>query len=353
MRRARRFALVAIAVVLVGIVALALRTLDAIGLLTEIRPVACRNPSVIAGIAGPEDMQFDAQSGLVFISGTNRRAGSARQDGIYVWRPGQKDPPRRLAGTPATFHPLGISLFRDGDGSLSLMAINFPATGNPNVDIFDVTGAARGNPALRERESITSGLLVDPFAVVAVDKDRFYATNAHTTHSRFDRLLDNYLLLPRADVVYFDGSAFRTVANHLLYASGIERSADGTTIYVAERLGREINAYTRNPFSGDLTFATSLPIASGLDNIDAGSDRSLIVAGHPKLLALLGYATDSPKPSPSEIFEVALDAHSRPIRASLLYSNLEVSAASVGVRAGGRLLVGSALDRRILSCAVP
>lgn len=357
MRRTRRLALVSVAVLLVGATALVVRTLNATGLLTEVPSVRCRAPETIRGVTGPEDMQYDDADNAVFISSTDWRASRAKRpsalDGIYLYRPGRDAAAFRLSGTPADFHPHGISILRAKDGSLTLMAVNHTAHGSSVIDVFDVTGLQSATIALHEREAVAGDLLVSPNDVVAVDRDRFYASNDLTSKTALGKWLEAWLILPRANVVYFDGSSFRIVADGLEFANGINKSPDGSTIYVAETTGREIHAYTRNPLSGELTYVRSLPIASGLDNIDVEADGSLFVAGHPKLFEFLAYANDSSKPSPSQIFAVRVDARGVPVEAVLRYSGREIGAASVGIVAHGRMLIGSVFDPQILSCALP
>ncbi len=112
---------------------------------------------------------------------------------------------------------------------------------------------------------------------------------------------ENYLLLPRANVMYFDGSYFQPVAKNLIVANGIAVSRDGAHIYVAEMMGRTIFSYKRNPFSGALTEDGSLPVPTSPDNIDVADDGALWVAGHPRVLDVMAYQGNAAKPSPSQI----------------------------------------------------
>ncbi len=63
-------------IVLVGVIALTLRTLTAAGVFTEVTPAFDGTCKAIAGIAGPEDLQIDEKDRLVFVSATDRRAFS-------------------------------------------------------------------------------------------------------------------------------------------------------------------------------------------------------------------------------------------------------------------------------------
>ncbi len=354
MRLSRRIATVAAAVVLVGAVGLILRSLDAMGLFTESpAPVSCAGAQTIGTAADTQDMQYDAASNTVFIAAASRRPGvPPTRDGIYAYAPGQAGAPVKLKGTAADFHPRGISLFRDADGSLTLAAIDYPARGNPSIDVFDVTTPA-GGIRLHERERVSGDLLVSPSAVAAVGKDAFYVANAHTSRSDFALALEHYLVLPWADVVYFDGTSFHVAAKGLTSASGITRSSDGSRLYVAESMGRHIQTYTRNSLSGDLTPEATLQINSRLANIGMAPKGGLLVAGHSSLFKLSRYLGNPLKPSPSEVFRVATDAHGNPVSATLVYAGNTIAAASVAIATRDRLLIGSAFGTKILSCALP
>jgi len=356
MRRARRLAIVFSAVLLVGAVALVLRALDAMGVFTDVAPVACKDSSLLHGADGAADMQYDAPGNALFISATDARvrpAHPSRRDGLYLYRPGDTAAPFKLPGTSADFHPLGISLFRATDGSLTLMAINRPAIGNPAVDIFDVSDAATAKIALHERESIAGDLLVSPGGIVAVDKARFYAINEHASRTGVWQTLERTLMLARANIVYFDGADFRVAADGLRSPGGIAMSADGEHVYVAETTGREIRTFARNIFSGDLSPVSALPIASGLAQVSLSANGELFVAGRPKLIDVFVYGGDPAKPAASQIYDVKVDARGIPLSEKVIYSGTEIGAADVGVPVRDRLMIGSGLDSKILSCALP
>ncbi|HEY5047552.1 MAG TPA: hypothetical protein VII49_05990 [Rhizomicrobium sp.] len=355
MRRRSRIAIVFFAVLLVGAVAIALRALDAMGVFTDVAPVACLQPEPIPGIAGVQDLRYDAPSNALFIAATDLRPWPAHPspaDGLYVSRPGALAPAVRLSGTAADFHPFGIALFRGTDGSLTLMAINRPAHGKPVVDIFAVSDPAIAKIALHESEAVAGDLLVSPAGIAAVDKGRFYATNGHTGKTGLWAALENALLLPRADIVYFDGSDFRIAAGDLRFAAGIGESADGTHLYVAETTGRDIRTYARNIFSGDLELAGRLPVPSGVGNLDASEAGALFVAGRAKLPDLFGDRANPTASSPSEVFRVALDAQGIPRSAKLVWSATDTGAVTAGVPLRNRLLIASGYHSKILSCAL-
>lgn len=349
----KRIAVVAGAVVVVGAVGLVARTMMMAGVFDAVKPVAlaCK---ALPGVTGAEDIAIDRKSGLLFASASDRRATGSKADGIYTLSLARPEGGfAKLAGTPSVFHPHGISLFRAADGSLTLMAVNHLAPDHHAVDIFEVT-VADGIAKLNEIGDIQSDKLIHPNDVAAVGKAQFYVTNDHGSVTPTGMQVENYLLLPRANVLYFDGAVFKEAASGLVFANGIAVSNDGRHVYVAESTARRVKTFARDPFSATLAQESSLDMPSGPDNIDVAPDGTLWVAGHPKMFDLLAYADDPSKPSPTEIFRLATK-DGIPQSAAPVYANAgpEIGAGSVGAVADGTLFIGSIFDPKILQCRLP
>ncbi|HEY0300758.1 MAG TPA: hypothetical protein VGC36_05475, partial [Rhizomicrobium sp.] len=285
MRPGVRAAVTAGSIVLVASLALAFRSLTAFGVFTEIVPGFAGTCTAVPTANGPGDLAIDAPSGLVFVAVRDRRAQAAghpaKADGLYVFALKDAAPhPRKLAGTPSDFHPEGISLYRAPGGALTLMAVNHRGDGAYSIDIFDVT-ATDGAASLRETGSIQGGQLVSPNAVAAVDGTRFYVTNDHTSATHFGRRLDDVFVLPRANVLYFDGNMFRVVAERLAFPSGAAVSADGRHLYVAEAYNRRITTFTRNPFTGELTSVGEVAVPANVDKLRFDAGGALWAGAHP------------------------------------------------------------------------
>ena len=245
----KRIAITTVAILFAGAAALAARTLIMGGMFADVTPGFSGTCKTLKGIVGAEDIAVDRQSGLVFLSATDRRANPpSKTDGIYTLSLAHPESGVvRLAGAPADFHPHGISLFRAADGSLTLMAVNHISTGRSAIDIFDVT-IDSGTAKLSETGDIESDKLISPNDVAAVGKQQFYVTNDHGSHTPLGMTLENYLMLPRADVLYFDGMVFREVASNLVFANGIALSPDGNHLYVAETTARRLQTFARDTF---------------------------------------------------------------------------------------------------------
>jgi arylesterase/paraoxonase len=359
----------------IGVVA---RTLDIYGAFTSVpsHPLAGQC-TAITGIQGPEDIAIDFPSKLAFISAFDRRAAAAHkwssQDGIYatsltsaeVFTPAAKRGTlkvtftleknvasramTRLAGTPADFHPHGISLYRDANG-LVLMAINHHADGTSSVEAFDVK-IAGDTVSLSETGNIESRELVAPNAIVALDRARFFVTNDHGSTTATGKMLEDVLILPRANVLFFDGMVFRPAADHLAFPSGLAISPDGHRLYVTEANARRLDTFALNPESGQLEQQGTLDIATNLDNVRFDDHGTLWLGSHPKGLAMVAYSRDPKQPAPSEIFKIGMNA-GIPQSADLVYAGTDIGGSSVAAVMGDRMLTGGPLSDRVLDCKI-
>src|SRR5258706_13253798 len=253
MRPATRAAITAGLIVLAAAIGLAVRTLIAFGVFTPVTSSFAGRCDAISGISGAEDIAIDEKLGVAFISAFDRRVAgkSAAQDGLYVLTLTGAPNLNKLAGTPSDFHPHGITLYRGASDELTLMAINHRRDGSSSVDSFAVLKES-GGLRLKEIGSIQGGALISPNAVAAVDRERFYVTNDHASRTEFGRVLDDLLVLPRADILYFDGTFFHVVATGLNFPSGIALSPDGRYLYVSEEFARRLDTYARQVLSGAL-----------------------------------------------------------------------------------------------------
>lgn len=353
----RRIAAMAGAMAGVLLLAALVRMLISHGVFTPVSPAMPDGARCVpvAGVTGPEDIVIDSTDGIAIISATDRRAFRAGRpspaDGLYAFaytQAGAK--PVKIAGTPVDFHPHGISLYRAPNGAMTLYAINHRKGDQHAVMTFALT-VKDGRVSLTETGFIGSDLLISPNAIAAVDESRFYLVNDHGTKSATGRWLDDNLVLPRADVLYFDGTKFTRVARGLNFPSGIVVSADGQFVYVSESYPRKLLSFNRDPFFGRLQPAGEQTIASNLDNLRLGSDGGLWIGSHPKAYALAGYRTDASKPAPSAIYRVGLKGgEMQPAERVLTDDGGLISASSVAAFAGGHLLVGAAYDTKILNC---
>ncbi len=355
--RVRRGGLVA-ALFAIVIVGAAWRFVETAGLLrdlTPVRPGPCR---AIAGFDGPEDIVVDRARSLAYVTSADRRGVTRKgtpPNGAIMLLPLADGPaavPLRLEPLPPeSFFPHGLDLWIGPDGERRLFVVDHGRDGaSHSVEIFRITEEGR---RLVHLETIRSSAFIDPNDIVAVGPRRFYLTNLHGARSALARTLEGYLMLPLADVVYYDGTRARPVARGLRMANGITRDAAGAHIFVAEITGRAVTAYRRLPGGGALGKLWRRPVPMGVDNLSMDADGVLWAAGHPDLLAISARLAGGDAPSPSEVIRIDGAGGDAPGWKTVFLDRGEaLSAASVAVHVDDRLLIGAVFGPQILDCAL-
>jgi len=319
--------------------------------------VAC---TAVTGVVGAEDIVVDLGRNRAFVSVDDRRAALAGQPvrgriAMIDLSAPDLAPVDVTPAQPETFHPHGISLWTDpASGERSLFVVNhiqggLNEIGISRVEIFGIEADGRLVP----RGGVIGAEMNSPNDVLAVGPNQFYASNDHGSTTGLGIMLENYLQLPRANVVYYDGKGFTRVADGIRFANGLGLSPDGRQLYVAETTGFAIRTYDRNPDSGRLTYRSSTPVDNGVDNIDMAPDGSLWVAGHPRLLDFVAHAGDAGKLAPSEVVRLTPAAGGLTVETIMTDTGERLSASSVAAYAGpGRFLLGAVFDAKLLDCRV-
>jgi arylesterase/paraoxonase len=304
-------------------------------------------------ISGPEDIVVDTLGKLAFVSVDDRRAGLAApgstRGGILVFDPLSKTPSLRDVTPPSLgdFHPHGISLWRSPDGRLLLFAVSHrQRDGSQAVERFEW----RHDSLLHLESIVDPARMTSPNDVAAVGERSFYVTNDHYYPLPGPaRTLEDYLQRAISYVNYYDGEKFRTVAEGIAYANGINLSPDGRTVYVAATTGRKLLSYARNPADGSLQLNRETSLETGVDNIDVDARGDLWIGCHPQLLRFVAHAKDSAEKSPSQILRL------RPVAGGgfettevFLNDGRQYSGSTVAVPLGGLLLAGSVFEPALL-----
>ncbi len=345
----RKALLVVVLVFVLGAAWLAYRIVTRSGMLFEVRPHFAGSCRVVGGVVGAEDVTIDPDKGLAYLSADDRRAtlaGRPQRGGIYSLdlRTAGAQPVLVTPNEPKEFHPHGISLWRGAGGERRLFAINHLSQHSHRVEVFAVEGAE-----LQHLESIHYPELTSPNDLVAVGPREFYATNdRYYVEPGWQQTLEAYLQLPWSNVSHFAAGRSRVAASGLSFANGINVSADGKTIFVAECLGRAIHVYERNPSNAELTLQRTIPLQSCPDNIEVDSDGRLWVAAHPKLFDLVAHSADPEKLAPSQVLHI--DPHSGSVEELLLDDGKLISAASTAAVLGQTIVVGAIFDAKVLVC---
>jgi len=325
----------------------------------SLHPGTCRP---LAGMPGSEDITVHPAGTHAFVSSDNRRAlieGNPVPGAIFrldLDDPGAA-PVNLTPDAGVDFRPHGLSLHVGSDGRETLFVVNHPGeslfadlpvgTGPPHsIEVFDVLGRT-----LRHRQTLVDPLLVSPNDIAAIDHRRFYVTNDHGAAPGLLRRLEDYLRLPWASVLHFDGQHFRQVAQSLSFANGINLSPDGSEVYVAEVTRSRIRIYQRDPASGELVYRRLLAMPFGPDNIEVDPDSGdLWVAGHVKLLSFVRHAADARVAAPSQAARVRVSGDHVEVQTRFIDDGSALSGASVAARHPAGLLIGSVFEPHLLDC---
>jgi len=327
------------------------RWFDAAGAFTTLAPVSPGTCRVLASLPGPGDFEIDAAHKLLLVASSDRRHPAPR-DGIYAV-PLSGGAPFRLAGPPKDFHPTGISIARVANGDQTLFAVDRKSSGLQTVDSFSISydGAT---PKLVPQLAVAGGLLVSPNDLFALAPTQFYVANDHVSKTAFGRFAEFDLLWAHSDLLFFNGNYLKIAVQRIAGPDGVLVSPDGRFLYIAAAAERRLIAFSREPFIGDLTEIGSLSLPARPGSLSTDASGNLIVSANPSLLKTQAFEVDPGKPSPSAVFRVHLDKDGVPQRYDTLYANdgQEIGAASSAAVWNGHLIIGSALDNKILECPV-
>ena len=303
----------------------------------------------VSGVIGAEDITIHPRTSVAYLSAYDRRVPVERaaRGAIYAYDLNAPSP-QVINVTPDAdpdFRPHGISLYVAPDGASMLFVVNH-AGDRHTIEFYDV-----GEGHLTHRRTLSDPLLVHPNDLLAVTPTEVYVTNDHRYPSGIMHTFEDYFRLPLANVVMWDGKAFRQVAGGIRLANGINLSPDRNTVYVASTIGNSVRVYDRGAASGALTFRREIPIGSGTDNIEIDADGTLWIGAHPKLLTVVRYMSGSVPRAPSQVLHV-VPLPSGGYRVDEVYLDLgeQLSAASVAAVRGKRLLIGPIADSKFLDC---
>ncbi len=307
-------------------------------------------------LPGAEDMAVDRAARRVWVSSDDRRKHGGRGAIYLMPLDGFQSAPMRIdvtLGRPKDFHPHGISLWTGPDGTQTLFAVNHPGGAERSrVEIFDVDASG----LLKHRSSVPADAYPRLNDVAGAGRDAFYAT-VESVHKR-DSWLERAALLTREEsgsVVFWKAGKFRRVASGLNFANSIALTTGGDTVYVTGTFGKDLRIYHRNPDTNDLNLREVVYLGSAPDNIDVAEDGRIWIAAHPKLSQLLAHMTNAPVTAPSQVLLVERDPSGQggDVHQVYLSSGEDLSAASVAIADGDRIILGGILDDHALVCVAP
>jgi arylesterase/paraoxonase len=266
----------------------------------------------LGGIAGPEDVGIDYETGTAYISATNRGGSSeAGRDGIYrLDLAGAPDANAQLLYLPleglSDFHPHGIDVLRLDDGTLRIFVVNH-AGGAHSVELIDVR-----EDRLVHVQTIRDPLIMAPNDVAAIGPRSFYVTNDEAKEPRpdetiWDMLWDIYWGITPTTAVFWDGETAHVAADNLARANGIDTSTDGSEVYINEVLGKSTRIYAREQ-SNELRLKETVAIGGAPDNVAAGPDGRVLVGVQPRVFEIIvAFIEHRTGPAASQVMEIIRD----------------------------------------------
>ncbi len=317
----------------------------AAGWTTSFAPLNTANCTPLEIAPGTEDLTYDAVTGLVFVSTDDRRApGMSAGNGVWAFDPGDPDGTLRLvsADAPANFRPHGISLYRDADHA-RLFVISHPDDDH-HVLIFDIGE----DGSLAHVRTVSDPAMYWPNDLAAVGPEQFYVSNSTYFGDNPLGVLEALLGLPITNLVFFDGAVAREAANGLVYGNGVQVSADGTRLYVANFIGQKLYVYDRDPESNALTRIDTWRAPFGLDNIEIDEAGDVWVAGNTETFAFLDHQEDPAMRAPSKA--VRFDAATGAWGGVFYSGGEEIDSASVIAPVGDQMILGAVFDSHVLIC---
>jgi len=306
------------------------------------------------GLVGAEDLEFDHQSGTLYIAAAGRRSGNSfRPDpgAFFRWHLDDESAPTKLPlqGIPQALRPHGLGLYIHPSGERRLFAVHH-GIGGEEVLIFRLEGEP-AKPVLQLVRSVATPLFVSLNDVAGVGLESFYVTNDHAHRSALGHVYEDFTMRAQASVVYFDGTSARTVASDLRYANGVQVSTDRKHLLVAETMGYRIKSFVRDE-RGDLLLRSQTLLDTTPDNFSRDESGDYLIGAHPSPYLFLRHAASANNRSPSEVLRVRLtsDGTLSPATTILGDPGQLFSASSVAASHGKHLIIGGVFDRGVLDC---
>lgn len=297
-------------------------------------------------LPGAEDITINHQDSFAIISSTRRQVYPPKEDeigGLYFMdlKNDKFNTIHLTSSFKKPFAPHGISMI-NLDSTSKIMAINHTLQGH-SIEVFNLK-----NKTLTYEKTLTDEIMVSPNDIVMIDKDRFYFTNDHKYTEGFGRLTEDYLGRSLSNVVYFDGTSYREVANGIAYANGINYDKNRNLLFVASPRKFLIKVY-KVQTNGDLEFIENIDCGTGVDNIEFDKDGQLWVGAHPNLLKFSAYAKGKKTYAPSEIIEIDYKGiNNYLVETVYLEDGSTMSGSSVAAPFGNTILFGNVKDDSFL-----
>lgn len=302
-------------------------------------------------LKGVEDLQISYEDDFALLSSDDR---AARRDGqiqaghlYYLDLKNPQDAPLQLTkDLTFLFYPHGISMVKTGNKKYRIFAINHvpQAVGRENsIEVFDLEGQQ-----LKHIKTLKNPAMISPNDLVALDAERFYFGNDHGYTEGWGRWAEEYLAWGAGNVVYFDGSEYRVVAEGISYTNGINYDKKNRRLFVASTRQFFVRVFDIRE-DGSLEKIEDIPCGTGVDNIEFDPEGKIWIGCHPSLLTFVSYAQGKRDISPSEIIRIDYRGKGD-FQKDIIYLNdgQDISGCSVAAPYADMILVGDVMDDHFL-----
>lgn len=326
-----------------GLLALTLKSLYTAGVFTPLKTLEVP-AEIIKTPPGIEDLDFDPESGTVFLSSHDRR-NPASTGAIYALDTATKQVRDLTTKLDLfEFRPHGIS-FLNFHGQKLLFVISHRNEKNA------VLKFAFEGDSLRLLNSYSSTDFGSPNDILAVGESNFFLSNDHGNTKPSVSKWADFVAFPLGNVVYFDGQRTTVVLKNIAYPNGLALYND--KIYMASLLGKYIGVYEPVGANYQLEKVKTISVPYPPDNLTVAGSR-IYVAAHPKLLRFLKHGGDEQKKSPSAIFYLDNDQ----VKMVYVEDGQQLSGSSTALAIPGpvpdiHVYVGSVFESKILKLTTP
>jgi len=299
-----------------------------------------------------EDIAIDRERGFAYLSQLDRLAsvqGRPPSPGMVMkLNLETMELSAALATTTDHMSPHGLSLYISPAGERTLFMINHPAdrkNGTETINRYSETA-----PGVFSLAAVLNHPgVISPNDLAAVGPKQVYVVNDKGAEGPWQLFLENIFGVGYSELVYFDGDEGRVVLNDVASGGGINASADGSLIYIAETGGKNLRVLARAA-DGSILDVLDVPLGTSPDNIDVAADGSLTIAAHANLVALIQHFI-SGELAPAQVLQVTGSPDTGyEVEEIYLNTGEEISASSVGATYGNTLLIGSITARQVLVC---
>jgi len=337
----------ALAVIAVGIAGAAVLRFG--GTFRSIEPRFAGDCRAIALAGSSEDIVIDRRRGIAYLSLLDRdgaRHGEKVLGTVMLLDLNRAEPAPRAAISydPEGFRPHGLSLLTADSQPARLFVVSHRPDGSHTVEIAEAGTTGEFFP----KETIRDAAFVHPNAIAATGARQFYLTNDTLDEGHFALAKQALLLSGRSTLVYFDGDKARVEVADLNFPSGLGLSPDGSRLYVAETLARQLRIYRRDAASGALTFEETIDLGVAPGNLDVDDDGRVWIAAYPKLLSLAAHLRNPGKLSPTQVLR--FDPLDKQLTEIYTDTGKAISAGSAAAPWHGKFLIGAMLDQKVLLC---